>query len=275
MLLPQFEDKHPEYNASGYVFTNEEPALFNALLGDIKVKTAACIASGGEILLSVILPRAKKVYAVDHAYRALGATLLKILHLQEMDGLEYASICADHGEKFRGFTKKQKELWKQHVPEIIQKKCGNDAYWLDDSYSFAQIKQVWPAGTAPKKLTKSIINRITLLHGDLRDVPKVDLLYVSNAMEHIARDNKSPTLRQFAAHLNPGGYIMFTSGKPTYTSDEYSYGYTKQDENELYNRVGKKVPGTRTSWYYHLLQLKDGVQVEPEAVVYNKSAYSY
>src|SRR3990167_8136610 len=56
-LRPKFIDVHPAYNSSGYIVTNEEPETLRGFIAGKKLKRSGGIASGGEILLSVLLPQ--------------------------------------------------------------------------------------------------------------------------------------------------------------------------------------------------------------------------
>ena len=209
LVVPKFIDHHPSYTASGFACTNEEPELFNELLGDKKFGRVACIASGGEFLLSVLLHRAEEIIAVDHSYRSLFAAYSKLLLLQQVPYGQVRSMLRN--AVYTALRNHLVPLW-EHIPEPIRNHSTNK-YQLSD-HDLQQIRREWCADSIFRKVSGAAARRVTFVHGDLRDVKALfgtfDLFYASNAAEHIGRDYKSPTFNEFADLLNPGGLLLYT-----------------------------------------------------------------
>ncbi len=242
--VPNLVDHHA-YNASGYTETNEEPSLFIDMLQKRRFNRAACIASGGEVLLSVILPRAKEVVAIDHSYRSLGASYRKLLLLQKLGGSQTTALLRDE---------KYDEL-KQHLVEIVQQLPEKVKALGDISTVMHSLRREWSFTRMPARVTPKIAQRVTFVHGDLSDLGKhgtFDLLYISNAMEHTNRDYKSPTFNTVVPFLNPGGLLLYTSNDYYAKSTPLPKGFT------LVNRIR----GFRTQWVHSIIQ-KDAA-IEPK-----------
>lgn len=242
-IIPKFIDYSSTYSATGYVVTNEEHDEYNRILGKTVVQRAACIASGGEFLLTVMLHRAAEVVAIDHSYRALSATYTKLIALQHL-GFRQARELLRH-ERWEDLDKHFNPIYNNR-PEAMRR--GNQNYSsLFDSYSRSELRRAWCYSKFPR-FTKKRINNVTLVHGDLRDLKEkhgtFDMLYTSNAHEHVGRDNKSPTFEQFADILNPGGLLLFTS----------AYRQFKQHEHAF--ETIEKHWGFRTNWEYVVARKK-------------------
>lgn len=242
LALPKFLDHHPTYNGNGgYTVTNEEPEIFNEILGKIKVNRAACIASGGEILVSVIMPRADEVVAVDHAYTSLFVAYLKTILLQSGRTKEF--IRALREEDYDRIAEQFKAC-AVHLPEALKKSRGSNTI---SKYDLTYIRKEWchPAARITRLPNKRVSNT-TFVHGDLRDIPKLfgtfDLFYASNAMEHSGRDHKSPTLSNFAELLNSGGLLLYTA--------QYNTG---RPDPAVWETI-KIMTGIRSSWKYCVMR---------------------
>lgn len=236
-LVPKFVDHHPAYTSSGYTVTNEEPHLFNALLGKTKVQRAACIASGGEVLLSVILHRANEIVAVDHSYASLSATYEKILLLRKLPTKTALELLRE--EKYNDLIQ-QVQRNSKHLP-TFQNYARNPI----GVYTWQSVRREWCRGDfRTRSVSKADIEKMTLVHGDLRDLGELygafDLLYASNAMEHSGRDHKSPKLADLAKLLNPGGWLLYTKGGKENTAVVSDAGFTDV----------KQIKGLTSSWWY-------------------------
>jgi hypothetical protein len=206
--LPKFVDHHPQFSASGYITTNEEPDLFNKILGDLKVQRALSIASGGEVLLSVVLPRAAEIVAIDHAYKSLAACYTKMLLLQRVRPSILQPLLRD--EQYDEFRQHLADLWEQ-LPETLRAKA-KDAFGRD--YELQTLRKEWNTGASKlRKLRPTTVRKVTLMHGDIKDVKQLygtfDLFYASNAIEHTGRSGRT-TYNHFADLLNPGGLLLVT-----------------------------------------------------------------
>jgi hypothetical protein len=207
--LPKFIDHHPQFSASGYIATNEEPDLFNRILGDLKVKRALSIASGGEVLLSVVLPRAAEIVAIDHSYKSLAACYTKMLLLQRVQPSVLQLLLRD--EKYTEFKQHLPDLWEQ-LPETLRQRART-AFEAD--YELTTLRKEWNTGASKlRKLRPTSVRKVTLMHGDIKDVKEpygtFDLFYASNAIEHTGRNAGRPTYNHFADLLNPGGLLLVT-----------------------------------------------------------------
>jgi hypothetical protein len=232
--FPAFVDHHPAYTASGYLNTNEEPDLFKRLLPKgTKVEKALCVASGGEVLLSVVLPVAKQIVAVDHSYNALAASYSKLILLQQMP--EVKQLLDDRD--FPTIQAKINELWKQ-APSAIRDKYPN-VEALSSTYVLGNMRRELNFITFPK-ISNRRINKISFLHGDITDAAMLygafDLFYASNVMEHSSRTQRSPTFTDMSKLLNPGGLLLFTGAGKQKLPDNFQLLHC--------------VYGYRTSWYY-------------------------
>lgn len=207
--IPKFIDHHPAFTTSGYAVTNEEPEMFNEILGDIKVPRAACIASGGEVLLSVIFRRATKVVAVDHSYKSLAASYTKMVLFQSLAPKEVLELLKkENYDELKPYFGEA----RNYIPEAIK---NMEPYGFSP-YELAQLRREW-CGKFVRlpKLSGRSARKVTFVHGDLRDVTKLygtfDMFYASNTMDHSGRDLKRPTYKDFATLLNPGGLLLYTS----------------------------------------------------------------
>lgn len=251
LACPKFIDQHPPYNNTGYFTTNEELAIFTKFLKGVKVNKAACIASGGEFLLTVLLNRASEIFAVDHSYRALSATYYKLLLLQKRAGNRIKQDLFI--ENYKPFTKHVADLW-QHMPEKLNKDTWRNEQ--SDRYSLESIRKSWYNLTFPR-ITAEAVGKVTLIHGDLTDVTNlagpVDMLYISNAMEHSNRERKYPSFETIAPLLNPGGFLLLSK---SYHMNEFSYGYKSEERDALFTKL-KSVRGIySTAWVYEILRKK-------------------
>jgi hypothetical protein len=221
IVAPKFVDHYPQHTAEGYAATNEKPSLFNRLLnglGITKVPRIACIASGGEMLLSVFLERADEIVAFDHSYRSLAVCYSKLLALQSMSKQEllefYETLYNDYYVGNRG---------KRELPGVVLNALPTPLQKYADRavmvYDAGAIYPVWRDLEVPP-VTPEAVQKITLLHGDISDVEplygKFDLLYTSNLHEHANREGKLPNLDALSGLLKSGGMLLYTHGYNTY-----------------------------------------------------------
>lgn len=212
ITVPKFIDQHSGFDAmtGGYVVTNEEPELFNELLKGVKVNRAATIASGGEVVLSTILLRAREVVAIDHCYQSLIYLCAKLLILQQLPRHKILTIINNH--KNDALAALLQESVK-HLPEPLLSKVLSKKLNFLTQYHLPSLRKEWRYAKPVNNISK-LLDRLTIVHGDLSDlVPNFgtfDLLYVSNAMEHKNRNNKNPLMSEFVDMLNPGGLLLYT-----------------------------------------------------------------
>lgn len=237
LAIPKFLEHSDSFDAPlGYVVTNEEPYLFNRILTDTKVQRAACIASSGEVLLSVILHRAQEIVAVDHAYSSLTVAYAKLLLLQRVPIKTIIELLRT--ENYDALQAHLQAVWDK-VPKGKYKGC------LFDNGGWRQIRGTWCAPYfQPPRVTKADVEKVTFVHGDLRDLKAnhntFDMLYASNAMEHIGRNNTCPKLSDLSNLLNPGGLLLFTATLASHTGADR----LKAASLELVEQIR----GYRTQW---------------------------
>jgi hypothetical protein len=204
----RFEDRHAQHNVTGYTLTNEEPYLHRKLIRGLKFKKIAGIASGGEIPLTVLLPKATDgVIAIDHGYNALATTYMKALLIKELG----PAVFSKHLEEanYDELVAMARKL-RDQLPDRLKVYCSS----FDRNY-ISSIRREWH-GTSSSTLeaTHRKLEKLTLLHGDLTDLREYgpfDLLYTSNATEHSNRDKKYLKGTDLLPLLKPNGYILTTA----------------------------------------------------------------
>jgi hypothetical protein len=256
MLNLAYEEKNTWNSTQGYAATNEEPLIFNSLLGKKKFSLGGGIASGGEIPLFVLLPRCDKVIAIDHSYKALSAIWLKLLLLDKIGPAEMKRTLLE--DNYESFIKKLNDVL-QHVPESIRKyvtlKHSQGHPYTSPTFSssdFSDTRREWLKITAKEmQLALNRIDRLTLVHGDLSDLKpygKFDIFYTSNATGHSNRDGKNPRASDFASYLKPKGLYLTVA----------------QIYNDNRWKQLKTVNGTNSSWQYYIYQRKAKVKLSPK-----------
>lgn len=242
----KFIDVHAAFNATGYDATNEEPELFRRLLRGVHPKRVLSIASGGEIPLTVLLPRTREeLIAVDHSYKSVAYTAAKALAL-EKHGVALKDKMTGPDSATDWWTLLEK--LKPELPEPL-------GLHLHRAYS-NDVRREW--NMVPRRTLAAAfanLEKLTLLHGDLRDAKDrgpFDLIYLSNAHEHQSRDKKNLPVDSALEMLKPGGLILVTS---QYGSDRLKDKIT----------LVKRIRGYRTSWDHCLFRnVKPEVKAEAE-----------
>lgn len=238
----KFVEKRPYDAGGGYTVPNESmQQLTKMLLGTAtKRDRAACICSGGEVPLQVMLPNINgEVIAIDHAYGSLFWAWLKIFLITNFSATEIrdlvsvkASLSIKEGKyvytphalgiKFRDFVK---EIFNE-FPKELQSHANTYFCITNDDQHFI-TKEAVEAGQANgyiaaywNKITDEMvsvvrerIDNLTLVHGDLRDLASYgtfDAVYISNAMEHAAHNGQNPRLGEIMPFVAPQGIVLFT-----------------------------------------------------------------
>lgn len=236
-----FTEQH-DYNwYSGYDVTNEEPELYNAMLGARKFNSIGAICSAGEVLFFVLLHRVvESLVAVDHAYKSLAVTYIKLTLLQELGpaGLRDLFVNGSWPKFYETVNNVAKQL-----PKPLQT-LPISTYF--NEYNFKTMyRREWHFGSMPRlQKGQRNLNKLALMHGDLSDLSArgpFDLLYTSNIHEHKNRDGNTPTVQKQAELLREGGLLIgcWTNG-------------IEPDFHPL--KVVKKIHGFRTTWGYFLLE---------------------
>lgn len=253
MVLPAFEEKHEAYTVAGYPVTNEEPETIRRMLRGKKFAKAGAIAGGGEISVFTLLPFCEELYCVDHSHRALVALYTKLALLQKL-GITKMRRLLDDAKETTFYTEALKVV--EDLPEGLRAKAKwptdikkYDYYtaWTIGSTDYGSMRREWGIiSDATFRRALSKLDRVKILHGDLvkdlRPYGKFDLLYISNAHEHINRDSSTPRLSAIGELVADKGFILASGSM---------YKDTIKDANF---KVVSKIKGPRSSWYFHLLQ---------------------
>ena len=201
-----YQDRCPDFNYKGYTVTNEDTAWFSKALNEanIPTKRALAICSGGEVPLTVLLPRCEEVIAVDYSIPALVAAMSKALLIADSNGLVPSRVLP------RDF--------KDRLPKLLRSLKESSDPYADQGrrpYNHAQI--YWPHmikedfEVVKQKLSEG---RISFIHGDIArdttDLGRFDLVYLSNALEYNCRDNKRLKVEDILDRLSPGGLLITT-----------------------------------------------------------------
>jgi hypothetical protein len=219
LTAPAFvkNEQQAGFDPGGFAVTNEESDIFNMLLGNRKFPRAACIASGGEFLLTVLMRRAESILAVDHSTRSLTVTYAKLLMLQRVAPTQIIKALWKGDYEL---VKQQLEVIKELLPKEMQDRLQVSDYTTKQKaviqdYDLKELRKVWCRTNGLRRLQPKDVKKVTLFQGDLRDVKEkygtFDLFYASNATEHSGRGVLGkPTYANFAELLNPGGILLFT-----------------------------------------------------------------
>lgn len=240
-MIPTIEDKH-QYTTTGHIVTNEEATVWTGLLEDLpEVDRIGTIASGGEIVLKSFLIKAKEVVAIDHSYRALCAFYTKMLLIDSLGKEAKKVLSLPPGEFIREI---EKDVFKR-IPSAILK--DNTPSKVFTGWDHQNIQKEWQSlEDDVYELIANRLDRLKVIHGDLTDLTgPLDVLYISNAMEHTTRDNyQHPDLLKVIEPLKVGGRLLRSS----------SQGFRQPPGHETL-KVLKTVAGPvhspwTTSWNY-------------------------
>lgn len=236
MPLPSFEDRHAAYTATGYSVTNEEPVLFNTLLKNRTFKKVAAISSAGEVPLIVLIPRTREqLVLVDHSYKSLATTYLKIVLLRTLGARELRRLLTSGQPTM---IREKIEAAAAEVPTPLQPSL--DRYNLNDGELNYNLRREWyftPLDKLREAARRLEQITISMVHGDLLDIADsapFDLLYISNALDgaHRRRNGTSLTPPLIDPLVGPRGIVLSTGGRSIPPG---------------FKEIGK-VLGYRTSW---------------------------
>jgi SAM-dependent methyltransferase len=258
-----FEDKHPSNYGGGFGVTNEEPDILRSLLTGHKVGKVGGIASAGEVLFSVLLPKAsKEIILVDHSYRSLFSTYAKAVMFEKL-GIEATlavfsknyNIPAEQAEFYKAVAEISKDVPKAIVNGMTK---TNTAMRLETGGGLFlnELRREWRF-IAPSTIERGIkkLDKVRLIHGDLRDLEeygKFDLIYASNAMEHSGRHG-TPMPAQFERLLRPGGLLLSTHNThtlatmPGFELLRREWGYRTAWDHRLYRRISQDLAPPKIS----------------------------
>jgi hypothetical protein len=251
MITPVFEDTFKTFTANGFSVTNEESAVLKELLGRRTFKKTAAICSGGEMLFFLFLPCSKSVVAIDHSYNSLRAAYLKALLLDTLGAknLHDLLMTGDKDLLAGALNKVAKLLPKPLVPAEKYKYPNYPPPPLPDA--IRDLRKEWHRiSVTTLEKAKSRLKSLAFVHGDLSDVASkgpFDLVYISNALEHVDRTGKNPEVAKVLELVAPGGYLLLTTGdyKPLLTHSSLT--------------LVKSIKGFYTTWQHCLYQKKDEV----------------
>lgn len=255
MALPSFEDQHTAFTAAGYAVTNEEPELFRELLGrDIRPRRAAGIVSGGEVLLSVLLPRCQEVIGIDHSYRALAATWIKVLLLDKHGPKEMRKIMLSEYGPFCKIVSEMADQFPEKMRQYVQPQPGGHITAISTfDFDASGLRREWKLipdhilARAAKKL-----DRLKLVHGDLTDLKnygQFDLLYVSNAFDHMNRAKKYIKEKDVCPLLKTKGFLLFAGSGAV--------------DGKLFQKY-REQRGYRTTWQHVVFRKMETTEETPD-----------
>ena len=254
MPRPTFLDVHPAFNgAETYKCTNEEAMAYRVLLNRKSFKTTGAIASSGDVLLSALLPRSEKVYAVDHNNSSIAVAMLKAIMLDQMGVRAFKALLID--QSFNQFYKKA-STFVSEMPPALQSGLTRHGASVLNSHDYTDLRREWlnyPDGAL--ETSRRRLDAVTFVHGDLQDLAQfgpMDLLYVSNACEHRNRDGKSPTLKYLSPLVREDGTLLVAR------STTYS-----RHEDPLFWKHQKRFLATRLGWNYDLYTRKTPPAAHP------------
>lgn len=245
-----YEDAHSQYDQpSSFSVTNEGLEEWKNLLKGISVSRAAGICSGGEIGLITLLPCVKdELVLIDHSYRSMLFAMVKYVLIKEKGPKKTKAILSD------------RKLFQEEYSRIIQdlpiktKTNHYDAAYTSH-YKIQDIETFWK--NKPNTLLWRVrpkLDRVRFIHGDLTDLIKegpFDLLYLSNALQHMSRERKHPPMEKIKELVKPGSYVMLAG----YSYSSYYDKVTAPASSwELCGQVSSCGSG---SWRQQLWQVKE------------------
>lgn len=266
LKLPTFIDLVPTLPGnSNYWTTNEDPSLFVDMLRAQKPigmwARGGGICSAGEMPLLLLLPRCRRVFAIDQGMDALACTYLKVLALATR-GAAGAKALFERDTYIE--AKPDLLLLHAQLPDAL-KSCIHfspdpKASYVNGKYdSFANywhsIRTEWHFADV-KLLAKAAarLDKLTLIHGDLLQLAAYgpfDILYASNAITY---GRSCPTtdvlnLTSVAKLIKPGGLLLATSN------------HHNEKGHNLVKKVAKN--GFRGSWTQRLFVHTPPAGVQP------------
>lgn len=220
------------------------------LLGKRRFDNVGTIASGGEIPLFVMLPRAASVVAVDHSYRSLYVTFMKALLFQSMS-LPKLRRLTENANAYTPFAEACAKL-EHMLPEVLRTKhtmVGTTKNSYNAPITYADYpairREIYHTPSAAVWLGLRNLENLTLIHGDLTDLSgygaPFDLLYVSNATDHTNRTKLYPKLADWSNLIRDGGFLLSTTQE----------GVDHKDFTKVHS-----VQGYRTTWIHCLYERK-------------------
>lgn len=213
----RYEDLNPHNGHSGYTVTNEEIPCHLELLAQIpdEVERGLGICSAGEVSMIACLPQVRnEMVLVDHSYKSLFWATLKYALLERSGwarGLAYLR---------EGVTSATIQRAVDDMPPELTARSGNLA--ASYTYEGSEMQSIWRS--LPDELVRRAVERferVRFAHADLTDLidrGPFDLLYLSNAMEHVNRHRtgswestvNSIDVELLTRLLRPGAYVIET-----------------------------------------------------------------
>lgn len=203
----KFTDIRPQFTGSeGYVCPNECLLSLREVLKSMpwKPSVGGSIASGGEVPLTVILPHVDSLKIVDHNYISLWWTCFKILMIKHRTNAQIRELFAGPLKDFSALINDLKAEIPINAPATNEEHLR--WYWGTG----ATLKVYWTDQITDAHLdaARERLDEVEVIHGDLRDLSNIDLLYISNALEHTPHDSKADLRNDLHKVLIPGGMIL-------------------------------------------------------------------
>lgn len=273
--------------------------LMSKLVRDgAELERAAGICSGGEIGFFSILPFVKQdVVLVDHSYRSLAVAMIKYLIVKE-HGAEKAHtlFTAGEAEPLKAAIKaavaqlpgKVAQAYNSREFGVVFNYDGQDflkrqfaVREFSDSWGRSYTRTDYTKSTGievntlvtkewkklPKvgiKKLKSSVDRVQFMHADLSDLVErgpFDLLYLSNAMEHIARTRKYPDGENLEAAVKPGGYILLATRPSSHASRSIPKTWNLVAQETVKKSFTDKNDDGKMTWSHQVYQVSGKEEV--------------
>lgn len=214
-----YEDRRPTYDKPrGYIIPNENISGWFDITADMPAfNKAVAIASGGEVALSVLLPKASEsVIAVDHAYCSLCWAYIKAAMLEEFGGERIKELLRGPNEMFHDAIKDIKTA----LPPELRAKMNYTEHHEFTAVRSSQLSAYWQLiPTSSLDEAREKLDLLKLVHGDILDFTdtNVDVTYISNCNTHTNFKGGSPHLNDLEKIVKPGGTILYACS--TYSRD--------------------------------------------------------
>lgn len=216
----KFTDIRPTFTGSEtYMLPNEYLPELRKLIADLPndLPLGGSIASGGEVPLTVILPKVQKLKVVDHNYGSLWWTCVKILLLRRF---KYEELLKEFARPNTDFNSLIADVAKDIELPIKQSPfyCCESARRSVCQACQDKLKAFWTNQVTPEIAdeVRERLDVIELIHGDIRDLGEnLDLLYISNALSHSPFDGNYKALDANIKQVLAQGAIVLMSGQAT------------------------------------------------------------
>lgn len=261
-------EEYREFNAGGgYMFTNESIVVAAELAKKAAPKRVGGICSSGDLLFAAFAPVADECVMVDHSLMSLQVAAVKGILIEHLTGTELKKLLQEVGCDAYKTQRESKSRLQDAIHEATQElpdPLRHVANYYGDPHviSASSWANVWSPVTAETiDAAREKLDHIKIIHGDLRDLKEpVDLLYLSNALEHNGFDGVHPDVKALTPLVKDSGSIFLTSAGNTYLNKLVAMNMEIVHNNKA-ETLEKRHMEEMASWSYQLLS-KKAPQVE-------------